>query len=219
MIGESSLASPVFDSYGEAVGAIGVVVPSGDPSATRSATWCARRRERSPASWAPPPGRPAPRSCNDADLRPDASEGWRDRGPGSCTRRSAYLSRDYARGCEDLPGRSITKSAARSHRTTPRALRSAVRPTSPREVIHPVENECPADAAVVEVPGVDLRRVWIPGSEVLPVRQNKPARVGCVKGDPGPDGVRRVRRFEGAFRDRTLSIGRAPACKHMTRYA
>jgi DNA-binding IclR family transcriptional regulator len=29
VIGESSLASPVFDSYGEAVGAIGVVVPSG----------------------------------------------------------------------------------------------------------------------------------------------------------------------------------------------
>ena len=30
VIGESSVASPVFDSYGEAVGAIGVVVPSGD---------------------------------------------------------------------------------------------------------------------------------------------------------------------------------------------
>ena len=30
VIGEGSLASPVFDSYGEAVGAIGVVVPSGD---------------------------------------------------------------------------------------------------------------------------------------------------------------------------------------------
>ena len=29
VIGESSLASPVFDSYGEAAGAIGVVVPSG----------------------------------------------------------------------------------------------------------------------------------------------------------------------------------------------
>jgi DNA-binding IclR family transcriptional regulator len=29
VIGESSLASPVFDSYGEAVGAIGVVLPSG----------------------------------------------------------------------------------------------------------------------------------------------------------------------------------------------
>lgn len=29
VIGENSLASPVFDSYGEAVGAIGVVVPSG----------------------------------------------------------------------------------------------------------------------------------------------------------------------------------------------
>ena len=30
VIGESALASPVFDSSGEAVGAIGVVVPSGD---------------------------------------------------------------------------------------------------------------------------------------------------------------------------------------------
>lgn len=30
VIGEGSLASPVFDSYGETVGAIGVVVPSGD---------------------------------------------------------------------------------------------------------------------------------------------------------------------------------------------
>jgi DNA-binding IclR family transcriptional regulator len=29
VIGESSLASPVFDSYDEAVGAIGVVLPSG----------------------------------------------------------------------------------------------------------------------------------------------------------------------------------------------
>ena len=29
VIGESSLASPVFDSYGEAVGAVGVVVPTG----------------------------------------------------------------------------------------------------------------------------------------------------------------------------------------------
>ena len=58
MIGESSLASPVFDSYGEAVGAIGVVVPSGgDLDATSSATSCARRRGRSPASWARPPGR------------------------------------------------------------------------------------------------------------------------------------------------------------------
>ena len=28
VLGESSLASPVFDSYGEVVGAIGVVVPS-----------------------------------------------------------------------------------------------------------------------------------------------------------------------------------------------
>ena len=28
MLGESSLAGPVFDSYGEAIGAIGVVIPS-----------------------------------------------------------------------------------------------------------------------------------------------------------------------------------------------
>ena len=33
VLGESSLAGPVFDSYGEAVGAIGVVIPStGDVS-------------------------------------------------------------------------------------------------------------------------------------------------------------------------------------------
>ena len=62
MIGESSLASPVFDSYGEAVGAIGVVVPSGgdlkghDVSDLVRETARAVSRELGAASW--PPRRP-----------------------------------------------------------------------------------------------------------------------------------------------------------------
>ena len=62
VIGESSLASPVFDSYGEAVGAIGVVVPSGgdltghDVSDLVRETARAVSRELGAASW--PPRRP-----------------------------------------------------------------------------------------------------------------------------------------------------------------
>ncbi len=32
MLGEGSIAAPVFDSWGEAVGAIGVVLPTGGPA-------------------------------------------------------------------------------------------------------------------------------------------------------------------------------------------
>ncbi len=59
VIGESSLASPVFDSYGEAVGAIGVVVPSGgdlkgtDVSDLVRETARAVSRELGAASWPP----------------------------------------------------------------------------------------------------------------------------------------------------------------------
>ena len=62
VIGESSLASPVFDSYGEAVGAIGVVVPSGDlerPEVGDLVRDAARAvsRELGAATWpARPPG-------------------------------------------------------------------------------------------------------------------------------------------------------------------
>ena len=60
VIGESALASPVFDSSGEAVGAIGVVIPSGespvghDGSATVRETARALSRELGAASWPPP---------------------------------------------------------------------------------------------------------------------------------------------------------------------
>jgi DNA-binding IclR family transcriptional regulator len=61
VIGESSLASPVFDSYGEAVGAIGVVVPSGgDPEAREVSdlvrdTARAVSRELGATAWPPRP--------------------------------------------------------------------------------------------------------------------------------------------------------------------
>jgi DNA-binding IclR family transcriptional regulator len=63
VIGESSLASPVFDSYGEAVGAIGVVLPSGDQERhevsdlVRDAAR-AVSRELGAATW--PPRAPGP---------------------------------------------------------------------------------------------------------------------------------------------------------------
>ena len=59
MIGESSLASPVFDSYGEAVGAIGVVVPSGGDLERHEASDLVREtaravsRELGAPSWPP----------------------------------------------------------------------------------------------------------------------------------------------------------------------
>ena len=59
VIGEGSLASPVFDSYGEAVGAIGVVVPSGSPAAGQDVSDLVREtaravsRELGAASWPP----------------------------------------------------------------------------------------------------------------------------------------------------------------------
>ena len=62
VIGEGSLASPVFDSYGEAVGAIGVVVPSGDLERPEIGdlvrdTARAVSRELGAATWPPrPPG-------------------------------------------------------------------------------------------------------------------------------------------------------------------
>jgi DNA-binding IclR family transcriptional regulator len=61
VIGESSLASPVFDSYGEAVGAIGVVVPSGSdlerPPVSDLVRETARAvsRELGAAAWPPRP--------------------------------------------------------------------------------------------------------------------------------------------------------------------
>src|SRR3954454_9264218 len=61
VIGESSRASPVFDSYGEAVGAIGVVVPSGgDPEASEVSdlvrdTARAVSRELGATAWPPRP--------------------------------------------------------------------------------------------------------------------------------------------------------------------
>ncbi|MGA9749754.1 MAG: IclR family transcriptional regulator C-terminal domain-containing protein [Nocardioides sp.] len=62
VIGESSLASPVFDSYGEAVGAIGVVVPSGGDLERRDVSDLVREaarsvsRELGAAAWPPRPG-------------------------------------------------------------------------------------------------------------------------------------------------------------------
>jgi DNA-binding IclR family transcriptional regulator len=63
VIGESSLASPVFDSYGEAVGAVGVVVPSGGDLQSRDVSDLVREtaravsRELGAATWPPrPPG-------------------------------------------------------------------------------------------------------------------------------------------------------------------
>ena len=59
VIGESSLASPVFDSYGEAVGAIGVVVPSGSDLDRHEANDLVREAARSVSrelgapSWPP----------------------------------------------------------------------------------------------------------------------------------------------------------------------
>ena len=60
-IGESSLASPVFDSYGEAVGAISVVVPSTGDVAGHEASDLVRdtaravSRELGALSWPPRP--------------------------------------------------------------------------------------------------------------------------------------------------------------------
>jgi DNA-binding IclR family transcriptional regulator len=59
VIGESSLASPVFDSYSEAVGAIGVVVPSGGELDGQNVSDLVREtaravsRELGAASWPP----------------------------------------------------------------------------------------------------------------------------------------------------------------------
>jgi DNA-binding IclR family transcriptional regulator len=59
VIGESSLASPVFDSYSEAVGAIGVVVPSGGELDGQNLSDLVREtaravsRELGAASWPP----------------------------------------------------------------------------------------------------------------------------------------------------------------------
>ena len=61
VIGESSLASPVFDSSGEAVGAIGVVVPSGSDLAGHEASDLVREtaravsRELGADAWPPRP--------------------------------------------------------------------------------------------------------------------------------------------------------------------
>jgi len=61
VIGESSLASPVFDSYGEVVGAIGVVVPSGADLERHEVSDLVREtahsvsRELGAAAWPPRP--------------------------------------------------------------------------------------------------------------------------------------------------------------------
>ena len=61
VLGESALASPVFDSYGEAVGAIGVVIPSGvglESDEARDAvreTARALSRELGAQAWPPRP--------------------------------------------------------------------------------------------------------------------------------------------------------------------
>ncbi len=63
VIGESSLGSPIFDSYGEAIGAIGVVIPSDGDVAHHSARDLVREaarsvsRELGAAVW--PPRAPA----------------------------------------------------------------------------------------------------------------------------------------------------------------
>jgi DNA-binding IclR family transcriptional regulator len=63
VIGESSIASPVFDSWGAVVGAIGVVVPSGGSVREHEAREAVREtaralsRELGAESWPPrPPG-------------------------------------------------------------------------------------------------------------------------------------------------------------------
>ncbi len=61
MLGESSLASPVFDSFGEVVGAIGVVIPSGGELAGHEARDLVREtaravsRELGAQAWPPRP--------------------------------------------------------------------------------------------------------------------------------------------------------------------
>lgn len=61
VIGESDIASPVFDSWGTAVGAIGVVVPSGGTVSTHEARDTVREpaqalsRELGAGSWPPRP--------------------------------------------------------------------------------------------------------------------------------------------------------------------
>jgi DNA-binding IclR family transcriptional regulator len=62
VIGESALASPVFDSSGEAVGAIGVVIPSGAELENHPAREAVREtaralsRELGAQTWPPRPG-------------------------------------------------------------------------------------------------------------------------------------------------------------------
>ena len=59
VLGESSLAGPVFDSYGEAIGAIGVVIPSAGDVAEHEARDAVREsaravsRELGAPSWPP----------------------------------------------------------------------------------------------------------------------------------------------------------------------
>jgi DNA-binding IclR family transcriptional regulator len=61
VLGESSLASPVFDSYGEVVGAIGVVIPSGGEIDGHAASDLVREtaravsRELGAQAWPPRP--------------------------------------------------------------------------------------------------------------------------------------------------------------------
>jgi DNA-binding IclR family transcriptional regulator len=61
VLGESSVASPVFDSWGGAVGAIGVVLPSGNAVPNHEARDIVREsaralsRELGASSWPPPP--------------------------------------------------------------------------------------------------------------------------------------------------------------------
>ena len=61
VLGESSVASPVFDSWGGAVGAIGVVIPSGNLVPNHEARDIVREsaralsRELGASSWPPPP--------------------------------------------------------------------------------------------------------------------------------------------------------------------
>ena len=61
VLGESSLASPVFDSFGEVVGAIGVVIPSGGDLVRHEASDLVRdtaravSRELGAQAWPPRP--------------------------------------------------------------------------------------------------------------------------------------------------------------------
>lgn len=61
VLGESSLAGPVFDSYGQAVGAIGVVIPSNGDAAEHEARDAVREsaravsRELGALTWPPRP--------------------------------------------------------------------------------------------------------------------------------------------------------------------